>query len=254
MDETTNNPLEELKQVNKAIKQYEIVLKTTRDAMQKQRVRRELAKLKDYREKFEHVYSLAEAEIEDPGAGEFFGFPFLNQHITFEYNGDIHDREVNGILSILHFFEREFLPILTGNKTKLDFKYSLERDGFYHLYQELMKRIIDFEEEIKIINDGKYKESTLTEIKNRRLWKRRVLIIETDKLFRRCRHFTEEILKDIEKSGVACLNPEAIIRFEELEGVRFLDGLSVQEALAMLDTFSGEVLDFFNLPEIVVQE
>jgi len=254
MNATTNNPVDELKQINNAIKQYEVVLKTTKDSLQKQRVRKELAKLKDYREKFEHVYSLVEESYDDDEANEFSGYPFLSQHLTFEYGGDIHDREVRGILAILHFFEKEFLPILTDRKTKLDFKYSLERDGFYHLYQDLMKRITDFEDEMKVINEGKYKESTLTEIKNRRLRKRRVLIIETDKLFRRCRHFTQEILDDIEKNGVACLNPDSIIHFDHLEGLRFLEGMTVHESLSMLDAFAREVLDFFNLPEIVVQE
>ena len=65
MDETTNNPVDELKQINNAIRQYEVVFKTTKDSYQKQRVRRELTKLKDYREKFEHVYSLVEEEPED---------------------------------------------------------------------------------------------------------------------------------------------------------------------------------------------
>ncbi len=254
MDETTNNPVDELKQINNAIRQYEVVFKTTKDSYQKQRVRRELTKLKDYREKFEHVYSLVEEEPEDDESSEFNDYPFLGQQLTFEYVGNIRDREIRGILAILHFFENEFLPVLTDRKTKLDFKYSLERDGFYHLYQDLMKRIGDFEDEIKIIDEGKYKDSTLTEIKNRRLHKRRVLIIETDKLFRRCRHFTQEILDDIEKNGVACLNPEAVIHFDHLEGLRFLEGMTVHESISLLDTFAREVLDFFNLPEIVVQE
>jgi hypothetical protein len=254
MDESTNNPLDELKQINNAIKQYEVVLKTTKDSYQKQRVRKELVKLKDYREKFEHVYSIVDEENEELDSGEFEGYPFLSQHLDFDAETVIHDREVNGILAILRFFGHEFLTILTEKKMRLDFKYALERDGFYHLYQDLMKRIHDFEDEIKIINEGKYTDSALTDIKNRRLRKRRVLIIEADKLFRRCLHFTGEILKDIEKSGVACRNPEEIIHFDELEGLHFLEGRTVHEALNVLDEFASEVLAYFNLPEIVVQE
>ncbi|MBN2353959.1 MAG: hypothetical protein JXD23_15405 [Spirochaetales bacterium] len=254
MDETTNNPLDELKHINNAIKKYEIVLKTTKDSYQKQRVRKELAKLKDYREKFEHVYSILDDESDDIDSSEFDGFPFLSQHLNLDEETAVHDREVNGILSILSFFGHEFLTVMTEKKMKLDFKFALERDGFYHLYQDLMKRIHDFEDEIKVINEGKYTDTALTDIKNRRLRKRRVLIIETDKLFRRCLHFTGEILKDIEKSGVACRNPDEILRFDELEGLHFLEGRTVHEALSVLDEFAGEVLSYFNLPEIVVQE
>jgi hypothetical protein len=215
MDESTNNHLEELKQINNALKQYEIVLKTTKDAAQKQRVSRELVKLKEYREKFEHVYSVIDEDDNEPEESEFEGYAFLRQNVSILSNTIIHDQEINSIISIQKFFEKEFLTFLTERKLKLDFKYSLERDGFYHLFQDLMKRIQDFEEEVKIINTGKYKDNALTEIKNRRLRKRRVLIIETDKLFRRCRHFTEEILKDIEKSGVACLNHDDVILVQE---------------------------------------
>ncbi|HEQ72556.1 MAG TPA: hypothetical protein ENN69_08710 [Spirochaetia bacterium] len=254
MNESTNNPLDELKQINKAIKQYEVVLKTTRDPMQKQRVSKELSKLKNYREKFEHVYSIVEEES-DPGEwNEFDGFRFLSQNVTLDDETEGRDREVIAIRGIIRFFEKEFLAFLTERKLKLDFKYSLERDSFYHLFQDLMKRIMDFEDEVKIINEGKYTEKALSEIKNRRLRKRRVLIIETDRLFRRCRHFTREIITDIEKGGVSCLNHEDTLHFERLEGIRFLEGMTVHDALLALDTFAGEIIAYLNLPEIVVQE
>jgi len=254
MDETTTNPLDELRQINNAIRQYEVVLKTTKNEAQRQRVRKELSKLKSYREKFEHVYSIVDDETETGERNEFEGYRFLSQHVSVEANINIHDQEINAIRSIVRFFEKEFLAFLTERKLKLDFKYSLERDGFYHLYQDLMKRLLDFEEEIKVIDGGKYTENAITEIKNRRLRKRRVLIIETDKLFRRCKHFTEEIIKDIEKSGVACLNHETVIHFDQLEGLRFLEGMTVHQALLALDMFAGEIISFLNLPEIVVQE
>lgn len=254
MDETTNNPLDELKHINKAIRQYEIVLKTTRDAFQKERVKKELSRLRNYREKFEHVYSIVDDDDDGTDWDLFSGFRFLSQNVTINEDNDFLDQEINAVRSIVRFFEKEFLAFLTERKLKLDFKYSLERDGFYHLYQDLMKRILDFEEEIKMINESKYKDNALMEIKNRRLRKRRVIIIETDKLFRRCKHFAEEILKDIEKSGVACLNPDDRITFESLEGMRFLQGMTVHDALFALDTFSAETIGFLNLPEIVVQE
>ena len=254
MAEETNNPLEELRQVNEAIRKFELVLKTTRDPRQKERVKKELVRLRNYREKFEHVYSLVEEKEENESWHPFDGFDFLKQNVSLQESYAIHDQEINAIIAIMQFFEKEFLAFLTERRLKLDFKYSLERDGFYHLYQDLMKRIQDFEDEIKIIEEANYSDNTLTEIKNRRLRKRRVLIIETDKLFRRCKHFTEDILKDLEMKGVACLNPDDQLNFDEIEGSRFLEGMTVKEALLALDSFAGEVIGFLNLPEIIQEK
>ena len=120
---------------------------------------------------------------------------------------------------------------------KLDFKYSLERDGFYHLFQEIQKKIADFEDELNIIHKGNYKEAALTEIKNRRLRKRRILIVETDRFFRKLKKFAVEIIEDIEKDGVACLNSDARIHFEIIEGVRYLEGHVVREGIEILLEF-----------------
>ncbi|RPJ07024.1 MAG: hypothetical protein EHM28_08610 [Spirochaetaceae bacterium] len=254
MDETTNNPVEELKQLNRAIHQYEIVLKTTKDPVQKHRVSKELVRLRDYREKFHHVYSVVEEETEQTSENEFEGFPFLYQNVSLDEDRLAHDREVNALLAILHFFEKEFLSLMTERRLKLDFKYSLERDGFYHLFQDIQKRISDFEDELKIINNGNYKEAALTEIKNRRLRKRRILIIETDKFFRRLKKFDQEILEDIEKDGTACLNKDERVHFEMIEGMRYLEGYTVAESMSIMFQFTNEAISYFNLPEIIVQE
>ncbi|MBN1524790.1 MAG: hypothetical protein JW904_09920 [Spirochaetales bacterium] len=254
MKENTNNPVEELKQLNRAIKQYEVVLKTTKDQTQKNRVGKELKRLRDYREKFHHVYSVIEDEAEQNDAGEFENFPFLREHVSIDEDRATHDREINAIIAIMDFFGKEFLSILTERKMKLDFKYSLERDGFYHLFQDIQKKMADFEDEMNTINKGNYKESALTEIKNRRLRKRRILIVETDRFFRKLKKFTHEILEDIEKDGVACLNSNARIHFDMIEGMRFLEGHVVREGVEILLDYCTEAISFLNLPEIIVQE
>ena len=105
-----------------------------------------------------------------------------------------------------------------------------------------------------IIEKGKYTEGTLLEIKNRLLKKRRVLLIETDRFFRKIKKFTDELLKDIEKNGPECLNKDDLINFDTIEGERYLEGYTVTQSLQMLNTFAKEVILYLNLPEIIVQE
>lgn len=254
MEENIKNPIEELKQINGAIKKYEVVLKTSSNVMQKQRVKKELVKLKNYREKLQHVFSILEEQEELVTENEFKNFPFLSQILSPLDEKYIADREINYICYILYCFENEFLSILTERKMKLDFKYSLERDSYYNIYQELTKRVEDFEDQLVIIEKGKYTEGTLLEIKNRLLKKRRVLLIETDRFFRKIKKFTDELLKDIEKNGPECLNKDDLINFDEIEGERYLEGYTVTQSLQMLNTFAKEVILYLNLPEIIVQE
>ncbi len=254
MEESIQNPIQELKQINKAIKQYELVLKTTSSQIQKQRVKKELIKLKNYRDNLQHVFSILEEPEEAISEDEFKSFPLLNQILAFTEEKYLADSEINNIYHILSCFENEFIPVLTERKIKLDFKYSLERDSFYNLYLELRKRVSDFEEQLLIIENGKYTEGTLLEIKNRLLKKRRVLLIETDHFFRKIKKFSDELIKDIEKNGSECLNKDDTLNFELIEGKRYLEGYIVGHAIRMLNTFAKEVLMYLNLPETIVQE
>jgi len=214
----------------------------------------ELIKLKNYREKLQHVFSIIEEQEELITESEFKYFPFLSQILSPVDEKYIADREINYICHILYCFENEFLAVLTERKMKLDFKYSLERDGFYNIYQDLTKRIENFEDQLVIIEKGKYTEGTLLEIKNRLLKKRRVLLIETDRFFRKVKKFSDELLKDIEKNGPECLNKDDIINFDAIEGKRYLEGYTVTQSLQMLNTYAKEVILYLNLPEIIVQE
>jgi hypothetical protein len=254
MEENIKNPIEELKQINRAIKKYEVVLKTSSDSRQKKRVKKELIKLKNYKEKLQHVFSIIEEQEEVIDDDEFKDFPFLSQIIDSLDEKYITDREINFICHILYCFENEFLPLLTERKMKLDFKYSLERDSFYNIYQDLTKRVEDFRDQLEIIEKGKYTEGTLLEIKNRLLKKRRILLIETDRFFRKVKKFSDELLKDIEKNGSECLNKDDSVNFDLIEGKRYLEGYTVTQSLQILNTYAKEVILYLNLPEIIVQE
>jgi hypothetical protein len=78
---------------------------------------------------------------------------------------------------------------------------------------------------------------------------KRVFAVEMNKLLKSVIDFTETLLDDIEKEGMICLNGFDPVEFDEIEGRRYLEGKTVQEALNIVYECSLEILDYLNIPE-----
>ncbi len=250
------NPEEEVKKLNRVIKQYETVLLSTTDPAQKQRVARELEKLKDYRDKILSVNVINERALEDeePGGGVLDDFPFLNDLRSKSEERILNDREVDDIYLYMRFFESDFLPFLSETKLKLDFKYSLERDSFYHKFQELLRRLTDLVSEIERFGSGKFRADIEEEMRKRIFKMKRNLSIELDRFFKNVNRFSTDLLEDLAGDALKCLNGDDTISFDVIEGKRYLEGSTVREALEKLKQFSYEVIDYLDIPEIKLKE
>lgn len=250
-------PEEELKRLNRLIRQFESVQKSTTDPLQRDRVSIQLKKLKTYREKVESFHIINKEElIEIDEYDEFQNYPFLEELV--EKEKDIRseqkyiDREVMHFSLYIYFFEKEFLALLSGTKLKLDFKHSLERDSFYHRFQNMRRQMHDFEDDTSRINqyEGKHEE----DMRMRSFKKKRNLVVEADRLFRALNSFAGELIEDIKNDGLKCLNSNDLIQFDKIEGIRYLAGFPVREALVRLNKFAKEVVSFLNVPQIEPQE
>ena len=82
----------------------------------------------------------------------------------------------------------------------------------------------------------------------------RVLSVEADKYFNAVERFVTNILGDLDQGGVKCLNGDEQIQFDDIEGKRFLEGISVHDALAKAHEFCLEILRFLNVPEFESRE
>ena len=101
-------PEEELKQINKAIKQYETVLRATTDSGQRERVANELRKLKKYKAKIEAINIIDKGKlVENKSSDEYEDFPFLKGFLSEEDERSISDREVFYMSLYMNFFESE---------------------------------------------------------------------------------------------------------------------------------------------------
>jgi hypothetical protein len=257
-------PAEELRRLNRLIRQFESVFKSTHDPLQRDRVTRELRQLKTYKEKLESFHEFDPRELEEPSEQDELGEqPYLKKAMAAGGEKDspasrVHaedylDREVYQLALYLAFFESEFLALLSETRLKLDFKHSLERDSFYHRFENLRRLLEDLREDASRMDDylGQKHEE---EMRMRGFKKSRNLIMESDKFFRNLQRFAGGLAEDIGASGSICLNPRDLLRFERPRGRRHLEGLSVAQALAGLAEFSSEVSRFLNVPQIESQE
>ncbi len=247
-------PEEELKQINKAIKQYETVLRATTDADQRERVANELRKLKKYKAKIEAINIIDKGKlVENKSSDEYEDFPFLKGFLSEEDERSISDREVFYMSLYMNFFESEFLPFLSETKLKLDFKYSMERDSFYHRFQDLIRRLKDLMEESIRIEEGTFRVDIEEEMKKRIFKMKRSLSIELDRFMKDVEKFSADLLEDLEGDALKCLNGEDIVEFDPIEGKRYLEGFSVKDSLMKLESFASEVINFLDIPDLKIE-
>ena len=265
-------PEEELKRLNKLIRQYETVYRTTPDADQRERVERQLKDLQSYRQKILAVNVIDRREMEEAGDGgdEFAESPVLRRlsaenAIAPAGRGVLSfaskdaamtsaQKEMFQLSLYAHYFQREYLPFLTEKQLKLDFKFSMDRDGFYNNFQALQRKIDNYREENSRLSEGIVSRDMETEIRKRAFKLTRLIDVDAARFFRAIGRFCDELEEDARGDGVKCLNGGAAIAFDVIEGRRVLQGRNVSDALAELADFTAEAVAFLNIPEMDAPE
>jgi hypothetical protein len=266
-------PEDELKRLNKLIKQYETVYKTATDGDQRERVGKELKQLRSYRDKILAVNVFEDQGLEEPAPAEddLQEYPILARLVEEREKETLSRRqtlapaeeldaptltetEVSRIGLYMDFFEKEYIPFLTEMRLKLDFKFSMERDGFYRRFQELIRKIADYRDEVKRLVEGTFTKEIETEIKKRTFKLKRILEAEASRFFRAIKRFTTELVEDARTDGVKCLNGDDVIAFDKIEGKRSLAGRKVADALEELGGYADEAILFLNVPDLESQE
>ncbi len=250
--------------MNRTIRQFESVYKSTKDPYQRERVTKELKKLKTYREKLESFHEFDSSDVEEPvEVDEWEGLSYLKTILEKagkkskgkkeSYEESFGDRELYYLFLYLNFFEEVFLTILSETKLKLDFKHSLERDSFYHRFENLRRLFENVNEDSSTVDmyAGQQHEE---DMRKRSFKRKRNVIVEADKFFRSVTRFSAVLVTDIEAGGLICLNAEDTLHFDRIEGKRYFEGHRVHDALAELKAFAREVIEFLNVPQIESQE
>ena len=255
--EDIENPEEELRKINRVIAQYALVLRTTSDLSQQDRAKQKLATLRAYQKKLLQVYDLEEGEITKSASSIVEtkqSRKYLSEILRQGINETIADPEMNKLKLYLEFFDREFLMIFSERKMRLDFQHSLERDSYYHRFQDTLRKMRDFHDELQQIEETEKRAEGKGEKKKRILRMKRVLTIEANRLFGSVVRFADELVMDIENDGLKCLNGNDSVHFDDIEGKKYLDGRKLNEALQSISEFSQEVIEFLNVPDFYIEE
>ena len=265
-------PEEEVKRLNKLIRQYETVYRTTPDADQKERVERQLKDLKSYREKILTVNVIAEKDLveEEDGEDPLANAPQLKALLVKNSSAPPAEAvppftpwdappttaqlEMFHLSLYVHHFEKEFLPFLTEKQLKLDFKYSLDRDAFYNSFQAIQRKITSYRDENNRLAEGLVSRDMELEIRKRTLKLTRLIQADAARFFRAVDRFCSELIEDAHGDMVKCLNCNGVISFDSIEGALLLQGRTIGGALGDLRDFTTEAVTYLNIPEIEGQE
>ena len=265
-------PEEELSRLNRVIHQYESVYRTTLDTEQRRRVEKQLKELKSYREKILAVNVINPDPVEEreETSSSLVEFPILQRLIEREAELLPRQRlsplwakdapatgaqeEIFNLMLYARWFREEFLPFLTQKRMKLDFKYSLDRDGFYARFQEVERKLDHFREENARITEGAVGRELELEMRKRIMKLKRQVEIDAARLFHAVRVFAADLGEDAEADGVKCLNGAERVAFDPFEGHRALEGRTVREALSELSRLASEAEAYLNVPDIERQE
>jgi hypothetical protein len=269
---TAMTPEEEVKGLNKLIRQYETVYRTTPDADQRARVERQLKELHSYREKILTVHVLNDKDLEE--AEEKFdplaSAPLLRGLLARNDAAPRSDvlppfwtphseptttqQEMFHLALYTRYYEKEYLPFLTEKQLKLDFGYSLDRDAFYNKFQALQRKISAYREENQRLLERMVGRDMELEVRKRASMLTRLIQAEAARFFRAIGRFCGELIEDAHGDMVKCLNCNGVISFDTIEGARELQGRTVGGALVDLQAFAAEAVAYLNIPEIEGQE
>jgi hypothetical protein len=245
------NPGKELERVNFSIARYEMLAKTSTNPDQQKRILRKLNELKKYRERIELLFQVTDdSESFDETEEPVVEAKFASLLFSEDTEENAYDEEIHKLNMYMEFFYAEFLSFFSERKLKLDFKYSIDRDSAHHKFMEIKRRVEDYEKESSTMREGNFQKDLEKEIKLRNMKLKRSLCIEANKFLLWVREFASVLIGDLQTDGLLCLNGDDIISFELDFDKHYCEGLTVKQALVELVSFTDEVIEYLNIPDI----
>lgn len=239
------------RKVAKRIRDLQGRLRASHDSLSKRTIVDELTKLEQERLKIDNVF--LEGGAQRGAEDEFGGFPILaslqkrypdllKTHATQEH-------EIQALLLYLRYFEDEFIGLFSERKLKLDVKYSVERDGFYHQFSQLSRRVANYCDEALRIQDGNYSKNYEQDMLKRMVEMRHAVVIESNTFFGRVHRFSGELIDDLDGDGILCQNGESELSYTDLDRETELRGLTVRDALQLMFDTCDEILEYLDVPD-----
>jgi hypothetical protein len=255
----------EIEKLIKFIKQMEIIVRTSSNPAQVERVKKDIAKYRarlkelvpDYHPEKETVDQLArrlssstaaedpsQATVNQPSKSASEVPASFAERIP-EERASPHstDPDVNFAASAIKILLREYWPALTEQHVRMDFTSSQERQALRFKVDNLvrsLKTLTETIEEYATAEKPDFREQ-LFKMKNKQS---RLFLFEANDVFREFKGFLAKHIEGLERGGSAIKNPDETIRFDRnYEDATWLENKSVREAL----------YDFFNFVDYVIK-
>ncbi len=255
------NSAEELGRVDQLIRRYEAVYRTSESVTQKERVEKELKELRSQRQKILAAGdTVPEEKREVDEAVELRHLRRLLESESRRAEGDRLEplaapdavptpaqQEIFDLMLYTRFFQREFLPFLTAKRLKLDYKFSIDRDGFYHRVKDLERKLDIFREENSRFSDSELNREAEPDMRKRVARLTGQIEADAAKLYGAVKDFCDELVEDAAGDGVKCQNGDEAIAFDGFEGRHLLEGMKVKNALTVCGGLASEVLAYLKV-------
>jgi hypothetical protein len=247
-------------------RQFELVLRTTRDPNQKKRVSVQLASVQ------KNLAALEVGELSDEKARSFLRgqgqtaqqeeesgqedrrdwaerFPLLAQISIQTTSDEPGAQEINAIYSYFQHFENEYLPVLGGHQLKLDFSHSQRRDVYFNSFSTLQIAIKGYFQDISDVSRNRIMQNDQAD-RMRQIRRKTYmdLIMKCGEFVTNMYNFLGNLLNDCQAGGNLILNPGDIIEFDEIHGERELNNFSIVNGVERIYLFLGEFVEYLNIP------
>jgi len=247
-------------------RQFEMVVKTTRDPDQKKRassqysaVMKKISALENgtmseedarkflQEQGISNERSAALEQKDDEDEGEQFSL-LATIPITV-INEEYVSAELNAIYSYLQHFEFEYMPALGSQQLKLDFSHTQKRDSLFHSFTSIQLAMKGF---IADITDPSYDRLVQGDQTGRLRQVRRKMqmdiMMKCSEFTANMRGFLETLLNDHRTGGNLILNPDDRITFDPIHGQRELGNMLVSESVERVCLFLDEFAEYLNVP------
>ena len=250
----TEEETEEVIKLQKLSKQYEGLIRTSRNPEQLKRSKIELKKIVDRLEELcpdgvpDNLGAPQQKSLSD--AEKLQQYELLSQFSVEKASPNCDDKDVNMLSTILKVWEAEFAPANSDSHVKLEFSLSAERDSHYAILENMkrsLKTLVETIEDFHRATRDDFK-AQLRDMKSRYT---RHYLSEGMAFLKRLREFWKKIDDDIASGGQSCLNKEDDVRFNrKFEEATFFEGYTVAKVVSSSNLFLNEAIDSLNLPDI----
>ncbi|MCB1145672.1 MAG: hypothetical protein KDK41_13320 [Leptospiraceae bacterium] len=249
----------ELLRLQKLARQYEGIIRTSRNPDQLMRTKRDLKKIYDQIElaspgglpdDLENPASKAPTQtIQDKARNTRVLKDFdINKCSVY-----CEDDDVNLLSSLLGIWEKEFATALSEGHVKLEFSLSQERDSHYSQLENSKRTLKTFTDILDDLSRAT-RDDVKMQMRDMRTRYMRSYLKDTHALVKKLYDFWNLVLGDIHAGGMRCMNKEDIIEFDrKLESATYLSKKPVKEAVEIAVQLLKESLELVNVPELNVR-